>query len=81
MNAARLIFAAGFALAAGALLGLLWGMQIGTRDAQAWALADRMQAAAQCTDGELPVLMMRDARRPAKDLWTCTSGSLRRAGK
>lgn len=72
-------FAVGAALALP--LGLLWGSAVGRHDADLAAAHDRRTAAAQCTDGELAVLIMRDAGDPARDLWTCSGGSLRRAAK
>lgn len=78
---ARVTFAAAFAAVAAGLVAFLAGMSIGQRDAQIMAAQDRHTAAAQCSAGELAVLIMRDAARPERDLWTCSGGSLRRAGR
>jgi hypothetical protein len=67
--------------ALGGFLGLLAGQMVGSRDAANLARMDRAAEFARCTEGELPMLLMRDAARPERDLWMCTGGSLRRAGK
>ena len=75
----RLAWLAVGAVCAG-VIALIWGMSVGARDAQIAAQHDRRIAVRECaTDGTLPVLIVRDAARPERDLWTCTSGSLRRA--
>jgi hypothetical protein len=79
--AQRLTWLAVGAACAG-VIALLWGMQVGARDAWHAAQHDRRIAVRECAaDGTLPVLIVRDAARPERDLWTCGAGSLRRAGK
>ena len=79
--ATRLWWAAVGAISAG-MVALLWGMQVGARDAWHAAQHDRRLAVRECAaDGTLPVLIVRDAARPERDLWTCSGGSLRRARK
>lgn len=62
-------------------VALIAGMTVGQRDAAALAHHDRQLAVRQCAPGSLPVLIVRDAAHPARDLWTCRSGSLRLAGE
>ena len=77
--AARFSWLAVGAVCAG-VVALVWGMAVGARDAAHAAQHDRRIAVRECAaDGTLPVLIVRDAARPERDLWTCTSGSLRRA--
>ena len=79
--AQRLAWAAVGAACAG-VVALLWGMQVGARDAEIAAQHDRRMAVRECaTDGTLPVLIVRDAQDARRDLWTCSGGSLRRAAK
>jgi hypothetical protein len=64
------------------VVALLWGMAVGARDAAHAAQHDRRLAVRECAaDGTLPVLIVRDGARPERDLWTCSGGSLRRAGR
>ena len=77
--AQRLAWAAVGAVCAG-VVALIWGMSVGARDAEIAAQHDRRMAVRECAqDGTLPVLIVRDANDPRRDLWTCSGGSLRRA--